>query len=258
VPGRNPFHKCSWERLAWFSNRPLSGWFSDLLLRVAQLELWAATLNTGRAVWLPGLFNPSAFLTAIMQARGGVCAWGCWWGCVGKHKCAHAGRPVCALRCAVLEARGVWAHSEGAVPVHFAAPWCAVPFCFIIQVTARRKKYPLDSMTVETHVTVWKSPDAIDVRRTRSCDIWAPPGCFSPLFPSGLAVVGCGGGVGGDAAAGRLAAWRWKQLARDARCLLPQSARVWVGVVGRPRETVSGRVYAGGGHRWRLRPRPPA
>ena len=67
VPGRNPFHKCSWEKLAWFSNRPLSGWFADLLLRVKQLDGWAAALEIGRAVWLPGLFNPSAFLTAIMQ-----------------------------------------------------------------------------------------------------------------------------------------------------------------------------------------------
>lgn len=96
VPGRNPFHKCSWEKLAWSSNRPLAGWFADLLLRIGQLDVWTGTLEVSRAVWLPGLFNPSAFLTAIMQ------------------------------------------------------------------VTARRKKHPLDSMTVETHVTIWKSPDLID------------------------------------------------------------------------------------------------
>jgi hypothetical protein len=36
--------------------------------------------------------------------------------------------------------------------------------CLLLQVTARRKKHPLDSMTVETHVTIWKSPDLIDVR----------------------------------------------------------------------------------------------
>jgi hypothetical protein len=35
------------------------------------------------------------------------------------------------------------------------------------QVTARKKKYPLDNMTVETHVTIWKSPDFIDVRISR-------------------------------------------------------------------------------------------
>jgi len=30
VPGRNPFHQISWEKLAWFSMKPLNGWFNDV------------------------------------------------------------------------------------------------------------------------------------------------------------------------------------------------------------------------------------
>ena len=41
VPGRNPFHACSWERLAWASRKSLSSWFTDLLLRKAQLVTWS-------------------------------------------------------------------------------------------------------------------------------------------------------------------------------------------------------------------------
>ena len=67
VPGRNPFHTCSWERLAWASRKQLSSWFSDLLLRRTQLCEWIDTLSLPYSVWLPGLVNPTAFLTAIKQ-----------------------------------------------------------------------------------------------------------------------------------------------------------------------------------------------
>eukprot|EP01038_Epipyxis_sp_PR26KG_P005447 gene5447-7540_t len=67
VPGRNPFHVCSWERLAWPSRKSLSSWFSDLLLRRAQLNDWCKTLTLPYTIWLPGLVNPTALLTAIKQ-----------------------------------------------------------------------------------------------------------------------------------------------------------------------------------------------
>jgi hypothetical protein len=41
-----PFHKTSWERLAWPSRRGLGSWFLDLLKRVDQLNRWSATLIT--------------------------------------------------------------------------------------------------------------------------------------------------------------------------------------------------------------------
>jgi dynein heavy chain len=67
VPGRNPFHVCSWERLAWASRKPLSSWFPDLLLRKAQLEGWTKSFQLPYSVWLPGMINPTALLTAIKQ-----------------------------------------------------------------------------------------------------------------------------------------------------------------------------------------------
>jgi len=67
VPGRNPFHACSWERLAWPSRKSLASWFSDLLLRRAQLHQWSQSLVLPFSVWLPGLVNPTSLLTAIKQ-----------------------------------------------------------------------------------------------------------------------------------------------------------------------------------------------
>jgi len=96
VPGRNPFHVCSWERLAWASRKSLSSWFADLLLRKAQLSEWARSLALPYSIWLPGLINPTALLTAIKQ------------------------------------------------------------------VTARKRKLPLDSMSMDTHVTrMYRAADAL-------------------------------------------------------------------------------------------------
>lgn len=69
VPGRNPFHACSWERLAWASRKSLSSWFTDLIQRKRQLESWTEnpSLSLPYSIWLPGLINPTALLTAIMQ-----------------------------------------------------------------------------------------------------------------------------------------------------------------------------------------------
>jgi len=67
VPGRNPFHKQSWEKLAWWSCKSLLPWFDDLLRRVDQLREWAEAMAMPKSLWLPGLFNPTAFLTAVKQ-----------------------------------------------------------------------------------------------------------------------------------------------------------------------------------------------
>jgi len=73
VPGRNPFHKTSWEKYAWPSKRGLSSWFLDLLRRVDQFSKWSSTLETPLSIWLPGIFNPMGVLTAIMQVSGIDC-----------------------------------------------------------------------------------------------------------------------------------------------------------------------------------------
>jgi len=71
-PGRNPFAQCAWEKLAWFSLKTLSSQFSDLLKRVAMLVEWTDTLQRPECLWLPGLFNPTAYLTAVMQVTGRI------------------------------------------------------------------------------------------------------------------------------------------------------------------------------------------
>lgn len=67
VPGRNPVSKCSWEKLAWWSKKSLATWFADLILRHEQLTDWTSNLQTPVCMWISGLFNPTAFNTAIMQ-----------------------------------------------------------------------------------------------------------------------------------------------------------------------------------------------
>eukprot|EP00879_Flechtneria_rotunda_P021343 GHRR01022494.1.p1 GENE.GHRR01022494.1~~GHRR01022494.1.p1 ORF type:complete len:925 (+),score=321.59 GHRR01022494.1:1101-3875(+) len=46
----------------------LSAWYHDVLKRYEQLAAWTSgSLTTPNSVWLSGLFNPKAFLTAVMQ-----------------------------------------------------------------------------------------------------------------------------------------------------------------------------------------------
>merc|ERR1719231_1165766 len=67
VPGRNPFHQASWEKLAWPSMKDLQAWYEDMILRCDALRVWQQDLKTPFSLWMPGLFNPTAFLTAIKQ-----------------------------------------------------------------------------------------------------------------------------------------------------------------------------------------------
>ncbi len=66
-PGRNPFSKCTWEKNAWPSMKNLISQFSDMILRCEQLTMWSENLVTPKVIWLPGLFNPSSYLTAVQQ-----------------------------------------------------------------------------------------------------------------------------------------------------------------------------------------------
>jgi dynein heavy chain len=66
-PGRNIFSACRWESKAWPSNKNLLSQFADMLNRVKQLVAWSSNLITPYSVWLPGLFNPTSYLTAVMQ-----------------------------------------------------------------------------------------------------------------------------------------------------------------------------------------------
>ncbi|DBA03229.1 TPA: hypothetical protein N0F65_011588 [Lagenidium giganteum] len=67
VPGRNPFSLCRWEKKAWPSKKSLSGWFVDMVKRHHQLKVWSSDFVTPFSMWLPGLFNPTAYTTACLQ-----------------------------------------------------------------------------------------------------------------------------------------------------------------------------------------------
>jgi dynein heavy chain len=66
-PGRNPFSQCQWEKLAWPSKKSLMSEFTDMQLRIDQLKEWTEEMITPISLWLPGLFNPTSYLTAVMQ-----------------------------------------------------------------------------------------------------------------------------------------------------------------------------------------------
>ena len=66
-PGRNPFSKCTWEKLAWPSQKNLMSQFNNMIQRVEQLANWIEDLEVPKSIWLPGLFNPSSYLTAAQQ-----------------------------------------------------------------------------------------------------------------------------------------------------------------------------------------------
>ena len=65
----------TWVKLAYASLRPLMPWWKDLLDRHKQLVDWSAELTLPASVWLPGLFNPSSFLTAVAQSAARKNGW---------------------------------------------------------------------------------------------------------------------------------------------------------------------------------------
>ena len=54
-----------------YNRKPLSAWFSDLLLRVKQLKAWLELSSQldqlPRSVWIAGLWNPMGYITACLQ-----------------------------------------------------------------------------------------------------------------------------------------------------------------------------------------------
>jgi len=57
----------NWSSCAYPSLKALGAWFNDFLLRTQQLVEWTAELKTPISVWISGLFNPMAYVTAILQ-----------------------------------------------------------------------------------------------------------------------------------------------------------------------------------------------
>jgi len=65
----------TWENLAWPSLFPLAMWLNNFLDRHRQLQEWTADLATPKVTWISGLFNPQAFLTAVMQVTARKNEW---------------------------------------------------------------------------------------------------------------------------------------------------------------------------------------
>ena len=65
----------SWTNLAYPSLAPLGLWLIDMIERQKQLQDWTADLATPKVTWISGLFNPQAFLTAVMQVTARKNEW---------------------------------------------------------------------------------------------------------------------------------------------------------------------------------------
>ena len=65
----------AWATRAYPSLRALAPWLHNLLERQRQLEAWTADLATPKVTWLSGLFNPQAFLTAVLQVTARKNEW---------------------------------------------------------------------------------------------------------------------------------------------------------------------------------------
>ena len=65
----------SWKEESNASLRSLAGWLEDLAQRAQQLDDWTRAMEPPHVVWLPGLFNPMAFLTAVLQSWARLKGW---------------------------------------------------------------------------------------------------------------------------------------------------------------------------------------
>lgn len=64
-----------WAKLSGPSTLGMQLWFSNLLHRHQELYKWSIDFSLPISVWLPGLFNPQSFLTAIMQVAARKNEW---------------------------------------------------------------------------------------------------------------------------------------------------------------------------------------
>merc|ERR1712216_1107231 len=62
----------TWTKVAYPSLKGLAGWFADMIKRSEQLYRWTdgngcPSKTTPKSVWISGMFNPMAYITAILQ-----------------------------------------------------------------------------------------------------------------------------------------------------------------------------------------------
>ena len=66
-----------WEKAAYPSRRALGAWVADLCDRARSLREWSLEphLSLPKVTWLPGLFAPKSFLTAVQQFTANRNGW---------------------------------------------------------------------------------------------------------------------------------------------------------------------------------------
>lgn len=98
----------------------LSSWYADVLRRHEQLAAWTAgSLAPPHSVWLSGLFNPKAFLTAV-RLPCHACAHStsaCQPPASSQGEREHAAR-TCQLRPTLATSRGLLPRSRARVTTH--------------------------------------------------------------------------------------------------------------------------------------------
>jgi len=57
-----------WNKFNFISQKGLSQWTVDLIARCKQLDAWQAEFQVPRVTWLSGMFNPQAFINAVIQS----------------------------------------------------------------------------------------------------------------------------------------------------------------------------------------------
>ncbi|KAM6403695.1 dynein axonemal heavy chain 17 [Rhynochetos jubatus] len=65
----------AWARYAYPSLLSLGAWYTDLLLRIRELEAWTTDFALPATVWLAGFSHPQAFLTAVTQSAARKNKW---------------------------------------------------------------------------------------------------------------------------------------------------------------------------------------
>jgi dynein heavy chain len=58
----------NWEKVAYPSLKPLSSWFSDLIIRIQFFDDWLKNGNPN-SYWMSGFFFPQGFMTGVLQTH---------------------------------------------------------------------------------------------------------------------------------------------------------------------------------------------
>jgi dynein heavy chain len=57
-----------WSKFNYISQKGLAQWTFDLQSRCKQLDAWQAEMVVPKVMWVPGTFNPQAFINAVIQS----------------------------------------------------------------------------------------------------------------------------------------------------------------------------------------------